>query len=81
MRKRSFWVAGFLLIACLTSCGKEANSVDSALIDYTCSKTQMEKAQGEAVWCIKNTDFYKSYCYGSSVIRNCDLKNKGVEKK
>lgn len=39
---------------------------------YTCTDDQMAKAEAEAEWCNENTDYFSTYCYGTSIMRNCE---------
>lgn len=44
---------------------------NAAARTHQCTETQMSKAQAEAEWCKKNTDYLSTYCYGTAIIRNC----------
>lgn len=41
------------------------------IANWVCTDKEMEKAQREAVFCDKSTDFFASYCYRSAIQRNC----------
>lgn len=66
----------FLFIS-LALCSCERKSTPdwgNAPKEYNCTTDQMQKAQLEAEWCIKNTGYFASYCYGTAIIRNCTKK-------
>ena len=44
---------------------------NSAAKTHRCTEAQMSKAQAEADWCTKNTDYLSTYCYATAIIRNC----------
>ena len=44
---------------------------NSAAKTHRCTEAQMSKAQAEADWCKKNTDYLSTYCYGTAILRNC----------
>jgi len=44
---------------------------NSAAKTHRCTEAQMNKAQAEADWCKKNTDYLSTYCYGTAIVRNC----------
>lgn len=49
----------------------------SAPLEYNCSIDDMTKVEREAKFCIENTAFFDTYCYGSAIIRNCEKINNG----
>ena len=70
-----------LLLISLTACGKndyfvtpELAAWETAPLDHVCTVAQMTKAQNEAAWCIANTQWRSTHCYGASIIRNCTKK-------
>lgn len=46
---------------------------------HVCTTDQMAKAQSEAAWCNENTMYFKTYCYGSAILRNCAAKTPNVK--
>ena len=64
-----------LVVIFLMSCERE-DLTENALVEYTCTKEQMEKVHYEANWCNKNTDYFSGYCYRLAIMRNCDKKEK-----
>ena len=52
---------------------------NAAARTHQCTETQMSKAQAEAEWCKKNTDYLSTYCYGTAIIRNCTRMTPNVE--
>lgn len=61
-----------LLLLLCTGCDSQKREWQTAPVDYTCTVEQMVKAQNEADWCVKNTGYYGTYCYGAAIIRNCE---------
>lgn len=42
--------------------------------DFDCTNDQMKKAESEARFCRDSTELFPSYCYRTSISRNCVLK-------
>lgn len=68
----------FILIVCLMflGCGNDCSKNEEpdwkiAPKVYKCTKEQMERVEHETKWCDDNTDYFRSYCYGTAFIRNC----------
>lgn len=61
----------------LTACGETTPSTSltpewqSAAEKYKCTEPEMNRVHTETKWCIDNTSYFKSYCYGSAIMRNC----------
>lgn len=69
-----------LLVTLLAGCSVSSPATpewNSAPIRYRCSREQMEKAEAEADWCITKTGYFSDFCYGTSIIRNCELPDSG----
>lgn len=70
-------LAAVLLVGCdggkTTTDGyiKPRHPTDTAPMDYDCTAEQMARVQNESTWCDKNTGYFRSFCYGSAIIRNC----------
>lgn len=47
---------------------------EKAPTTHVCTEKEMERVHTETKWCIDNTSYFKSYCYGSAFIRNCKPK-------
>lgn len=47
---------------------------------HNCTTEQMKKVEQETKFCNENTTFYKTYCYGSAIMRNCTKIKNEVEK-
>lgn len=59
-----------LLVMLLSGCiGRE--SWRDASLDYECTEEQHSKLMKETQFCIDNIAYHSTYCYGSSIIRNC----------
>lgn len=57
-------------LATLAGCDLESDW-QSAPRTHTCTPEQMVKVERETLWCKANTAYYDTYCYGSSIVRNC----------
>ena len=53
---------------------KNHHPTELAPMEYDCTADQMKRVQEESTWCDKNTGYFRSYCYGSAIIRNCTKK-------
>lgn len=51
-----------------------------ALVTHVCTVEQHSRVEHEAEWCKKNTGFFSSYCYGSSIMRNCTKRQEAESK-
>jgi len=60
-----------LVLFLCAGCDSVKSEWQTAPLDYNCTTEQMIKAQNEAGWCQKNTDYFGAYCYGTAIIRNC----------
>lgn len=70
--------AGLLVLAVLLgkSCAQaplkeELPNYNDALRTHTCTPEQMARVQEETTYCINETTFKSSYCYGTAIIRIC----------
>jgi len=66
MAKRFFVALTALVAAC-----EYQTSPRNAPQRYSCTVEQMARVEHETSWCSENTDYFKSWCYGSAIMRNC----------
>ena len=38
---------------------------------YKCTDVEIIKVHMEAEWCNEHTSYFRNYCYGTAMIRNC----------
>jgi hypothetical protein len=65
--KYIFW---FILLI-ISGCDSKIEWRDAPK-EYKCTNEQMKKVEKESIWCTKNTDYFKEFCYGSAILRNCE---------
>lgn len=78
------WVALVIIVSYLISgCDSRddvkivlqpAKEWENASTTHVCTEKEIERVHAETKWCIDNTSYFKSYCYGSAFIRNCKPK-------
>lgn len=44
-----------------------------APLEYSCDNTEMVKVENETRFCNENTTYRATYCYGTAIIRNCQI--------
>ncbi len=59
------------LVLILSGC--ESASWTNAPKEYKCTAEQMIAVEEQTLFCNDNTTYVSGYCYGTAIIRNCNL--------
>lgn len=62
--------AAMLALVPLSGCSDQPEWKIAPAIHH-CSDEQVQRVEEEAEWCIENTDYLSTFCYGSAFMRNC----------
>lgn len=66
----------YLILVLLAGCTQVKTSAEweTAPAEYSCTEQQSVMVQKESTYCIKETNYLSTYCYGTAFIRNCTKK-------
>jgi len=71
MKKALLFICLLFFVGCL---GHEVGTnYNYALEEYKCSEQEYKVAIKESTICRQNTDYSKTYCFSTSIMRNCKV--------